>query len=92
VNGSLTCRVEQIETPIRLRELDRRSGYGLDVKLVWEPETNCVFVGVIDQHDGDEFALEVDPADALDAFYHPFAYKRGATHDCAHSQPVGVAT
>jgi hypothetical protein len=68
--------VEVVETPIeRLCELDRRSGNGVDVVLVWEPATNRVFVGVIDERTGGEFAFEVDPANALDAFYHPFAYE-----------------
>lgn len=72
------------ETPIeQLRELDRRSCNGINVALVWEPETNCVFVGVIDEGTGSEFAIEVDPANALDAFYHPFAYeRRRAPREC----------
>jgi hypothetical protein len=66
----------QVDTPIeQLSELDRRRSNGLDVRLVWEPATNCVFVGVIDEHTGSEFAIEVDPTNALDAFYHPFAYE-----------------
>lgn len=75
--GLVASGAAVVETPIeRLCELDRRSGNGIDVVLVWEPATNCVFVGVVDRRTGDEFAVEVDPASALDAFHHPFAYER----------------
>jgi hypothetical protein len=71
-----------VEAPIdELRELDRRSGNGIDVMLAWEPATNHVFVGVIDSRTGTEFAIRVDPVNALDAFYHPFAYEPCRVHD-----------
>jgi hypothetical protein len=76
---------EVAKAPIeQLCELDRRSGNGVDVVLVWEPATNRVFVGLLDQRTGSEFAIEVDPANALDAFYHPFAYVGFGAHDSAH--------
>ena len=59
---------------IAVRELDQRSGDGFDVRLLWSPETDRVFVAVEDQRRGDYFELEVDRADALEAFRHPFAY------------------
>ena len=55
------------------RELDFRSNNGLEVALLWEPETNRVSVSVFDRQSGDDFTLEVDPAEALDAFHHPYA-------------------
>ena len=55
------------------RELDFRSIDGLEVALLWEPETNRVSVSVFDRRSGDDFTLEVDPARALDAFHHPYA-------------------
>jgi hypothetical protein len=58
----------------RTRELDRRSGDGLDVALLWQPETNRVSVSVFDAKTGDDFQLEVDAAEAIDAFHHPFPY------------------
>jgi hypothetical protein len=57
-----------------VRELDRRTNDGLDVKLLWDSATDRVYVAVEDHRHGDAFELEVDPADALDAFHHPFAY------------------
>jgi hypothetical protein len=54
------------------RELDHRNGDGVDVTLLWEPETNSMVVVVVDG--SRSFRIEVDPADALDAFHHPCAY------------------
>lgn len=56
------------------RELHRRVNDGFDVRLLWEPGTNRVFVSVEDQRRADSFEYEVDGADALEAFYHPFAF------------------
>jgi hypothetical protein len=55
-------------------ELDHRSTDGLEVTLLWEAETNRVTVGVFDAKSGDDFDIEVDPSEALDAFHHPYAY------------------
>jgi hypothetical protein len=55
-------------------ELDHRSNDGLEVTLLWQAETNRVTVTVFDAKSGDHFDLEVDPAQALDAFHHPYAY------------------
>jgi len=57
-----------------VRELDRRTNDGFDVRLLWDPHTNRVFVTVADERQGDSFAVMVDGADALEAFQHPFAY------------------
>jgi hypothetical protein len=61
-------------TSKRTRELDYRSNDGLEVALLWRPETNRVSVTVFDAKTGDDFDLDVDPADATDAFHHPYAY------------------
>ena len=58
----------------QVRELDHRAGDGVDVRLLWSPQTNQVWVAVVDTRDEESFELEVHPADALDAFRHPFAY------------------
>jgi hypothetical protein len=55
-------------------ELDHRSTDGLAVTLLWEAETNRVTVGVFDGKSGDDFDIEVDASEALDAFHHPYAY------------------
>ena len=56
------------------RELDYRINDGLEVTLLWQPETDRVTVKVFDGKTGDDFDLTVDPADAMDAFLHPYAY------------------
>ncbi len=58
------------------RELDRRSAHGIDVALLWNPHTRLLFVAVEDEHESDSFRIQVDAADALDAFRHPYVYAR----------------
>lgn len=55
-------------------ELDHRNNDGIDVTLLWNSRTNEVFVAVEDERRRDSFKVGVDPADALDAFHHPYAY------------------
>jgi hypothetical protein len=57
-----------------IRELDHRSGDGIDVRLLWRPNTGRVSIEVRDEFTDESFQLELDPADALDAFHHPYAY------------------
>lgn len=59
---------------IGARELDRRSNDGIDVALLWSPHTNRVWIEIEDARTEQSFELDVDPADALDAFHHPYAY------------------
>jgi hypothetical protein len=70
-----------------VRELDRRINDGFDVRLLWNSQTNRVFVTVEDQRDGVVFELAVDAAAALEAFQHPFAYSREYITSTARSQP-----
>jgi hypothetical protein len=58
----------------RTRELDFRSSDGLEVSLLWEPETSRVKVSVFDAKTGDDFEVEVSSDEAMDAFQHPYAY------------------
>ena len=77
------------ENPVR--ELHRRVNDGFDVRLLWDSQTNRVFVSVDDQRNADRFEFDVDPAHALEAFYHPFAYTTNH-HDArslALSLPAG---
>jgi hypothetical protein len=59
---------------INARELDRRRNDGIEVRLLWNPHTNRVSVAIDDERSGESFELEVDSADALAAFHHPYAY------------------
>jgi hypothetical protein len=62
--------------------------------LLWESETNRVSVSVFDRLSGDDFVLEVNPAEALSAFHHPFAFaaSRGIhlAGDLRDAQPLHV--
>ncbi len=73
-----------------VRELDRRNNDGFDVRLLWNPQTNRVFVAVEDQRHGDSFEFAVEAAEALEAFHHPFAYA-GTDYD-GRSLPRGHLT
>ena len=57
-----------------IRELDRRQDDGIDVTLFWNSRTDQLFVAVEDERGGESFRVDVDAADALDAFHHPYAY------------------
>ena len=59
-----------------LRELDRRNGGGMDVRLVWNSRTDRLYVVVIDAQRDDDFRVAVEAGDALEAFHHPYAYRR----------------
>lgn len=61
---------------ITIRELDQRFTDGLDVRLLWDSATNRVSVRVNDTKLGESFELDVDGADARDAFEHPYAFAR----------------
>jgi hypothetical protein len=69
-----------------VRELDRRFNDGFDVRLLWNPRTDRVFVSIEDQRDGNSFEFRVDAANALEAFQHPFAY--ASNHYDLRSQPL----
>jgi hypothetical protein len=58
----------------RTRELDHRVNDGLEVQLLWHPEADRISVKVYDAKTGDDFELDVDAPDAMDAFHHPYAY------------------
>jgi len=51
----------------------RRSGAD-EVLLLWYPEGDQVELAVRNVATGAGCQIEVAPADAIDAFYHPFAY------------------
>ena len=68
-------RLEHQARP-RRRELTRRMTAGLEVVLYWYARRASVTLSVNDAHTGEAFEVEVDAADALDAFRHPYAYAR----------------
>ena len=61
------------ERRIAIRELAHRRADGIEVTLLWNTETEGVFVSVAEQ-EGNTLEFQVPPAQALDAFHHPYAY------------------
>jgi hypothetical protein len=59
-----------------MKELDRRAGDGMDVRLLWSEADGTLRVVVEDWRAGESFEIEADPANALDVFNHPYAYRR----------------
>jgi hypothetical protein len=58
-----------------IRELDHRSGDGIEVWLLWAPADDRAIVSVRDAKAGEAFEIEVEPTEnAMDVFHHPFAY------------------
>ena len=63
---------DQVSAPAR--ELAQRLSGTDEVLLLWHPESERVELSVRDSETGASFHLDVAPACALDAFYHPYAY------------------
>jgi hypothetical protein len=42
--------------------------------LLWYPDIDLVELSLQDRATGGRFHIEVAPEDAIDAFYHPYAY------------------
>ena len=56
------------------RELAQRQSGTVEVLLLWHPESDRVELSVRDLATGAGFQIEVAPGNAIDAFYHPYAY------------------
>jgi hypothetical protein len=56
------------------RELAQRLSGTAEVLLTWHPESDRLELSVQDLSTGAGFRIEVAPANAIDAFYHPYAY------------------
>ena len=59
------------------RELAHRTNDGFDVTLFWSKASNRVTISVFHARSATALEFEVDDADALDAFNHPYAYAAG---------------
>ena len=55
-------------------DLAHRRNDGIDVVLWWSPADDSVAVEVLHLASDEAFELVVERNQALDAFYHPFAY------------------
>jgi hypothetical protein len=77
------------------RELTQRLTGAVEVALLWLTGTDCLWVSVRDASGGVDFRLEVDPAEAMEVFHHPYAYaaSRGIQYggrNCAEAEAVDV--
>ena len=57
-----------------IRELAQRQTGSVEVRLLWNAEADRVEVSLHDSATDVGFRIDVAPGDALDAFYHPYAY------------------
>lgn len=56
-------------------ELAERIADGLAVTLFWDRDRDgSLWVSVFHEESGESFAVDAEPGNALDVFYHPFAY------------------
>ena len=58
----------------RSKELARRQNDGVVVSLLWHRANDRLTVSVEDTRTGERFRLPARPENALEVFYHPFAY------------------
>ena len=58
----------------QLVELAHRQSDGIAVTLVWDRQGDRQAVYVVDSHAGERLTVPVERDNALDVFYHPFAY------------------
>ena len=73
------------------RELAHRTNDGFDVTLFWSMASNRVTISVFHARSATALEFEVDGADALDAFNHPYAYAYTAAGGSHHiATPGGV--
>jgi hypothetical protein len=73
-NRPALSAIERVERSDVIRELNQRTNDDITVTLLWNTETNRVFVSVVEQRLGVSFDFAVPAADAADAFHHPYAY------------------
>lgn len=73
------------------RELAHRTSDGIDVTLFWSKASDRVTISFFHARSATALEFEVDGADALDAFNHPYAY--AATSGTRHiATPHGVTS
>jgi hypothetical protein len=58
-------------------ELAARQSDGLEVALLWNRRSGLVWVDVLHVASGESLIVEAEPSNALDVYYHPFAYCLG---------------
>jgi hypothetical protein len=71
-------------------ELAQRAGDGIVVSLMWSRADNVLRVSIANTQTGEEFELDAHPDNALDIYYHPFAYAahRGLDYGAWTAEPA----
>jgi hypothetical protein len=89
-DGAWPTTGEYVSAPTR--ELAQRRSGTVEVLLLWHPEIDRVELSVRDLATGAGFRLEVAPAEAIDAFYHPYAYaaRRGNSYHVVRAETTLV--
>ena len=74
------------------KELAGRENEGLEVFLLWNKSADRLKLVVADARLDEEFEFEVAGAQALAAFYHPFAYaaRRSVDFACAMRESLAL--
>ena len=67
-----------MQTVTTYRELAHRAGDGVEVSLLWRPSDGRLTVLVDDEKADERFSLEARADNALEVFYHPYAYAEEA--------------
>jgi hypothetical protein len=73
------------------RELAQRQSGNDEVLLLWYPETERIELSVRDVATGAGADVDVAPGNAIDAFYHPFAYLAGRERSARVVRPVATS-
>ena len=73
------------------RELAQRQSGSDEVLLLWYPESERVELSVRDVATGVGVHVDVAPGNAMDAFYHPFAYLAGRERSAPVGRPVATS-
>src|SRR5262249_40047819 len=71
-------------------EIDHRANGGIDVSLLWDRDSDLLYVQVIDWGMDEDSTFCVEPERALDAFRHPCAYADRCGGMDESAQPVVV--
>lgn len=66
--------IDTIDIIPPFRELAHRDADGIDVTLLWDPDSDRAFVAVIDSRNGVAFDVEVGNTNAMQVFHHPYVY------------------
>ena len=69
-------------------ELAQRTGDGIVVSLLWSKAENVLRVSIANTQTGEEFELEAHPENALDVYYHPYAYAAYRGLDYGAARPA----